>query len=172
MERKTIRRLQWIAGGISFLAFISQFEPVKTQVKTIYRNMTTPRGIRNNNPGNLVKTSIAWKGKVPHSQNTDGRFEQFISMEYGLRAMVMDLMNDMRKGKDTLEKLIAEFAPPGENNTRAYINTVAKAANLPPALKLSPTRENMFALVRAMTKVENGMDVVTLDLFEKAWKLL
>jgi hypothetical protein len=39
MERKTIKTLQWIAGGVSVLAFLSQFEPVKSTVKTIYHNM-------------------------------------------------------------------------------------------------------------------------------------
>ena len=29
------------------------------------------RGIRNNNPGNLVLTNIAWQGKIPNSQNTE-----------------------------------------------------------------------------------------------------
>lgn len=32
-----------------------------------------PRGIRNNNPANLIKTSIPWNGKL--ANNTDGRFE-------------------------------------------------------------------------------------------------
>jgi len=44
------------------------------------RQKSKIRGLRNNNPGNLEKRSTPWQGKVPHSQNTDGRFEQFESM--------------------------------------------------------------------------------------------
>lgn len=44
-----------------------------------------PRGIRNNNPLN-IKIGNDWKGEVP---NTDGTFEQFESMEYGLRAELL-----------------------------------------------------------------------------------
>ena len=37
--------------------------------KSYLNNSALPRGLRNNNPGNLVQTSIAWLGKVPLSQN-------------------------------------------------------------------------------------------------------
>ena len=42
-----------------------------------------PRGIRNNNPLNIVKGQN-WKGER-HPQ-TDRRFEEFESMQYGIRA--------------------------------------------------------------------------------------
>ncbi|MCA9329527.1 hypothetical protein KDA11_02695, partial [Candidatus Saccharibacteria bacterium] len=35
----------------------------------------TPRGIRNNNPGNIRISNNQWRGKIPVSQNTDGSFE-------------------------------------------------------------------------------------------------
>ena len=55
-----------------------------------------PRGERNNNPGNLIKTSIKWKGKVETEGNSDGHFEQFYEMKYGVRAMLKDIMNDIK----------------------------------------------------------------------------
>lgn len=92
------------------------------------------RGYRNNNPGNLDKTRIAWKGKVPHSRNDDGRFEQFEEFEglpghiWGIRAAYMDIRGDVLKdGLNTVRKLISTYAPPHENNTAAYIAAVAKA---------------------------------------------
>ena len=43
-----------------------------------------PRGLRNNNPLNIRRSSQPWRGKVANP--TDKDFEQFISMEDGLRA--------------------------------------------------------------------------------------
>jgi hypothetical protein len=62
----------------------------------------SPRGVRNNNPGNLVYTHIKWQGKVPKHQNKDRRFEMFIAPEYGVRAMIKDLKHDIEKGKNTV----------------------------------------------------------------------
>lgn len=72
------------------------------------------RGIRNNNPGNLRVTPDKWVGKIPLSQNTDlnKSFEQFTEIKYGIRAMLIDLLGDIGKGKDTIRKLISEYAPP------------------------------------------------------------
>ena len=52
-----------------------------------YLNRTDlPRGIRNNNPGNLIYTTIAWEGKISYANNRDWsgtptnivkKFEQF-----------------------------------------------------------------------------------------------
>ena len=77
-----------------------------------------PRGIRNNNPGNLVKTNINWQGKL---KSTDSRFEQFKDVKHGIRAKLRDILNDINKGKNTLSLLIHEYAPTTENNTSAYI---------------------------------------------------
>jgi len=82
----------------------------------------TSRGIRNNNPFNLVKTAIKWQGKTA---GTDSRFETFESVEYGIRAGIIDIIGDIgNKGQDTIKKLITVFAPPHENDTTAYIRYV------------------------------------------------
>merc|ERR1712032_1522659 len=47
-----------------------------------------PRGFRNNNPGNIEKSHIAWAGKVAGS---DSRFETFDTMENGTRALAKNL---------------------------------------------------------------------------------
>ena len=51
-----------------------------------------PRGIRNNNPLNIRKGNN-WKGEV--SSSTDGEFEQFVSMQMGIRAGFKILKNYM-----------------------------------------------------------------------------
>ena len=123
-----------------------------------YLNQTgLPRGLRNNNPGNLILTTIAWQGKIPNAQNTDKKFEQFKNLAYGTRAMLIDLIGDIEKKKlNTVSKLIHEYAPAFENNTAAYINTVAKAAGLTATQTFAPTKEILKKLVTAMVQVENG----------------
>lgn len=131
-----------------------------------------PRGIRNNNPGNLVKTGIPWKGKVAPGRNKDGRFEMFIAPEYGIRALIKDLRNDIGKGRNTVPKLMKEFAPKFENNTDRYIATVLKDLKVGKDDRLLPTKNTLRLLVRSIGKVENGGNYITDELFEKAYRLI
>lgn len=123
---------------------------------TSYLNMPNlPRGIRNNNPANLVRSNNDWLGKIPYNQSLDTRFEQFTELRFGIRALMRDIYNDYtRKGKTTVTELINEFAPSFENNTSAYINTVVKmiGSNLIGEL----TQDKMIALAKAIIYVENG----------------
>ena len=131
-----------------------------------------PRGIRNNNPGNLVKTSIPWKGKVSLQNNKDRRFEMFIAPEYGVRAMIKDLKNDIAKGKNTIEQLISEYAPRFENDTQRYIAHVSKALKLDAKAKLVPTKNTLRLLVLSIAQMETGGIYVDTGLFEKAYRLV
>lgn len=115
-----------------------------------------PRGLRNNNLGNLIITPITWVGKVPESKNTDGHFEQFISIPYGIRAMYKDIISDFKKGKNTLTSLINEYAPALENNTTAYIKSVSKKTGIPANKKLTTLPKGvLIEIAKAMVMVEN-----------------
>lgn len=136
--------------------------------------MKLPRGIRNNNPGNLVITRIPWKGKVPRAKNTDGKFEQFVTMEWGLRAMMMDVRGDIVKdGKNTIRTLITEYAPKWENDTLGYINVVSKKVGLKPDQVIPVDKNTMTRLIEAIITHENGgLHGITMAQIEKAWDLL
>ena len=128
------------------------------------------RGIRNNNPGNLVITNNAWIGKIPKSQNNDGRFEQFSEVKYGIRAMIIDILGDIGKGKNTIRKLITEYAPSFENDTNKYINVVASSLRMNPD---SVIKEVDYIFIhkisRAIITHENGKDgalIADSDIFE------
>ncbi|MGL2964651.1 hypothetical protein ACSVH2_12585 [Flavobacterium sp. RSB2_4_14] len=122
-----------------------------------YLNNHRVRGLRNNNPGNLVRTKIAWQGKLPASQNTDTKFEQFKNLEYGIMAQLKDLIHDINKGKNTVRALISEYAPDNENNTKAYIDSVCKSIGVTPTQKLTQINEQfLLKLARAIYKVELG----------------
>ncbi|WP_084646208.1 hypothetical protein [Marinimicrobium agarilyticum] len=113
------------------------------------------RGIRNNNPGNLVITDIPWNGKVPNAQNTDGRYEQFTDPVWGIRAMILDVVGDINQdGLNTLEKLISVYAPEHENDTAAYIAHLSQKLGI--ATDAPITQQHYRPLVEAIILHENG----------------
>lgn len=117
-----------------------------------------PRGIRNNNPLN-IRVGNVWLGEVKNP--TDPHFEQFNSMEYGLRAGFILLRRYIRHYKRlTIEDIISSWAPSNENNTKAYIATVVKVSGIPSNRILHySNKETMCKLVDAMCFVENGAHI-------------
>lgn len=121
--------------------------------------MKTSRGIRNNNPGNLRISENAWQGKVPVTQNTDGSFEQFITPEYGIRALFIDLRSKINRGLNTVEKIMNVYAPPNENNTVAYITAIENMTGI--GRYKTITVNEIPAIIPAIIKVENGIQPYT-----------
>jgi len=140
------------------------------------RQKSKIRGLRNNNPGNLEKRSTPWQGKVPHSQNTDGRFEQFESIEMGLRALMINARTLINRGKNTIEKLIYTWAPPSENNSKNYADYVAKQMGIAKDKVFEKLDKDFFIrLAKAITAVENGensLKQIPYSAFEKAHSLM
>ena len=132
-----------------------------------------PRGMRNNNPGNIRIGASPWKGKIPVARNTDGAFEQFEAYVWGIRAMILNLRSYFNAGTNTLRKIITKWAPSSDgNDTAAYIATVSAQTGLGPDAVLNFDQATLRKLVRAMAWVENGRDAVADDQFNYAWKLV
>lgn len=134
-----------------------------------------PRGIRNNNPLNIRKGNN-WKGEV--SRSTDGEFEQFVSMQWGIRAGFKILKNYMTgyggrvKALTNVHDIIHRWAPPNENNCKAYIDSVCRFSGLHEYERLQFTdRTKMLALVDGMIRVECGQPV-SLDIIASAYDLI
>ena len=122
-----------------------------------------PRGIRNNNPLNIRKGNN-WKGERPNQK--DRAFEEFVSMEYGIRAGFIILRkyitgyNGITTKFNTIELIVRRWAPPTENATQKYIDFVAKDMGISPRLRLSfGNKSQMVNLVFAMIFVECGQRV-------------
>lgn len=82
------------------------------------------RGVRNNNPFNIVRSKSCWLGKISHELSDDKVFEQFETMDYGLRAGVLLLRNYCRNKilqPPTARKFIYRYAPKSENDTDRYL---------------------------------------------------
>lgn len=117
------------------------------------------RGIRNNNPLNIRKGNN-WQGER-HPQ-IDPAFEEFTSLEMGLRAGFIIIFNYLKKRPpiDTVSAIISRWAPPSENNTQSYINTVCKFASLEPNRKLKRTdKAGLCRLIWGMCYVECGQSI-------------
>lgn len=120
------------------------------------------RGLRNNNVGNIrAVKSNKWQGKIPIEKNTDAgkSFEQFVSVAYGIRAMLILIGNYINGGFNTIEKVINKYAPPVENNTKKYIDYVAKKTGVSKDTVISELDYGMqLNLCRAIIEYENGKD--------------
>lgn len=134
-----------------------------------------PRGIRNNNPLNIRKGNN-WKGEV--SSSTDSEFEQFVSMQWGIRAGFKILKNYMTgyggrvKALTNVHDIIHRWAPPSENNCKAYIDSVCRFSGLHEFERLQfSDRNKMLALVDGMIRVECGQPV-SLDIIASAYDLI
>lgn len=130
-----------------------------------------PRGIRNNNPGNLRRTKDPWQGLA--AQQNDGEFFQFESAVYGLRAIARTLITYQdRHGLKTVRQLIERWAPPVENHTEAYVRFVAKAVGAVPDASVDVHRyEVLRPLVVAIVRFENGMQPYSDAQIDKALAL-
>jgi len=130
--------------------------------------MTTPRGLRNNNPGNLRHSvTTRWYGEA--AQQADKEFVTFTDPVFGIRAMARVLFGyQKRHGLRTVRQFIHRWAPPVENNTDAYADAVGRALmtgvddELPPLgpqtydLGVPRIPWQMVRLVEAIIKHENG----------------
>ena len=119
----------------------------------------TPRGIRNNNPLNIRKGND-WQGER-HPQ-TDTSFEEFTSIEMGLRAGFIILRNYLSKRPpvNTISRIISRWAPTSENNTAAYIREVSRRSGINPDIAIKFTDKNLLCrIVQAMCWVECGQEV-------------
>lgn len=80
------------------------------------------RGFRNNNPGN-IRHGEEWVGLSKNQ--SDKKFCQFVSVEYGIRAIFKLLETYKHKyGLTTIEEIIGRWAPSIENETEDYIESV------------------------------------------------
>ena len=121
-----------------------------------------PRGIRNKNPLN-IELGDNWQGLA--AVQTDGRFAQFTDPRYGYRAAARILDSYGARGIVTIREIIETWAPSFENNTNAYVDSVARKMGADPDSTV--TFGNMAQLFAAMTKHENGKNPHSIELIRE-----
>lgn len=111
------------------------------------------RGIRNNNPGNIRVSKDQWEGMT----GDDGAFVTFNSPESGVRALGKNLLSYGRQGYDSIEKIINRWAPPNENDTKAYIDSVVATTGIPATQSLDLSDpDTLSSLAQAISFHETG----------------
>ena len=126
------------------------------------------RGLRNNNPLNIRRVAgTKWKGQSSFQGDKD--FVQFESLEWGLRAAFCILETYRRKYKAVcIEDIINRWAPPSENDTRKYVETVCMLTGFGGKERLEESQ--LPALVCAMAFVECGAPI-SKETIQKGFRL-
>lgn len=117
-----------------------------------------PRGIRNNNPGN-IRHGANWQGLNLNSRKIDPAFCVFTTPVYGIRALVKVLINYKKiHGLNTVRQIVGRYAPPNENQTTAYIQSVAKQLGVYPDTVIDIEERGVLTVfIKAVIRMENGI---------------
>ena len=128
-----------------------------------------PRGLRNNNPGNIRISPTRYKGEIVPS--SDRAFKQFKNRGWGYRAIFVLLESYHKRGIKTIRQIISRYAPSCENDTEGYISSVCESSLIGADAPLDITDKNtMVLVVSAISKVENGVAAVMDEVLE-GWDL-
>lgn len=113
-----------------------------------------PRGVRNNNPGNIeYRRENPWRGQT----GSDGRFARFDTPEAGIRALAIDMGTKHRRGLTSVSAILRAYAPESENDTASYIRSVSRRIGVDPNAPIDINDPRLrAALVGAIIAHENG----------------
>jgi len=128
--------------------------------------LKTPRGLRNNNAGN-IRHGDKWQGMA--ALQLDPSFITFTNEKFGIRAMARVLSNYRdRHGLVTVSGIISRWAPSVENDTDSYVNQVSRALGVS-ANTVIDTRnaDVMELLIAAIIKHENGQQPYSAELIKE-----
>jgi hypothetical protein len=129
---------------------------IPDNVVAFYARGSMPRGVRNNNPGN-IRLGDTWQGLC--SVQTDKAFCQFSEIGYGMRCLGYILRNSYfhRQALTTPRKIISRWAPPNENDTESYIQAVCDATHVHDTDYIDLRKDGLLCdLMMAIVKHENG----------------
>ena len=136
--------------------------------------MSLPRGIRNNNPLNIRRSKDKWKGL--RAVQADAQFCQFESLEYGWRAAFYLLTRTYyhKYRLYTIRSIISKWAPPCENNSKAYVENVSRLTGIDPDEPIGIPSERparWIALGMAMAIQENGFESLDYFAMLRGWEI-
>ena len=135
-------------------------------------NQKLPRGIRNNNPGN-IRHGANWLGLNTKGRNIDSAFCVFVAPVYGIRALAKILTNYKRiHGLKTVRQIISRYAPPNENQTTAYIQSVAKQLGVYPDTVIDIEERGVLTVfIKAVIRMENGIQPYSDEIIQQGIEL-
>lgn len=110
-------------------------------------------GWKQNNLGNLRGEGINWRGKT----GFENGFSVFATKAHGVRAIFADLNAKIKKGVNTISKIMEMYAPRSENNTEKYIQFVAQKTGIARGAVLNFSM--LDKIVRAIILYEIGYNI-------------
>lgn len=115
-----------------------------------------PRGLRNNNPGNIEDGAFA--KSQPGYKGSDGRFAIFETADAGQAAQAALLQSYGSRGINTISAAVNRWAPKSDgNDSTAYANYVASRLGVSADTPIDLTNpKNARALATVMAEFENG----------------
>lgn len=118
-----------------------------------------PRGIRNNNPGNIERSNIAWQGSIPADQvqavlgiDYDPTFEQYDTPANGVRAIGHVLRSKAARGLTNVDLIIRDYSKTDQD---AYVAFVSQQLGVDPDQTIDVTNV-LPAFAAAIIQQENG----------------
>lgn len=138
---------------------------VDTVTESIRNVISGPRGIRNNNPGNIKRNAIDWQGALSVDQvnalgwTFDPVFVQFDSAASGVRAIGHILSSYAARGLNTVAAIISTWSA---TDQAAYIRNVSAALGVDPTQPID-VRANLAPLALAIIQQENGQQPYSPD---------
>jgi hypothetical protein len=131
-----------------------------------------PRGIRNNNPGNVRendRVDYDWLGEAVI--DNDDEFEVFKDARYGIRAIARIVTTYQNKyGINTVRGVINRWAPPNENKTDSYVRHVASVLKVNPDEVIN-LQHYLLPLIEAIIIHENGYNPYSMELISEGIQL-
>jgi hypothetical protein len=114
-----------------------------------------PRGIRNNNPGNL--RAVAGKMMIGEIEPDAEGYRRFAEAVDGIRGLARQILLYRDRGIVSIYQIVSTFAPPNENDTVGYIAFVCRQLNVDPDDPIDASHfETMRELVQAKITMECG----------------
>lgn len=168
--------VQRTTSGVSQSFFDRAVDAVASVGGAVAYSINLPRGIRNNNPGNIRtnagKSQQPFDGAIPIAQNTDANkaFMQFENPWYGIRAAARVMLNYQKNyGLSTLRQMITRYAPPAENDTEGYIKYVCSRLGVTDSEFYNVSDwTKLAALKRLMVLRENSYEYSDSVMFDDA----
>ena len=129
---------------------------------------------KKNNPLNIRRTKDQWQGMK--KEQTDPAFCQFENLVYGWRAAFRLLTRTYYHTYRlfTIRAIVNKWAPPNENNTRAYVENVSRLTGIDPDEPLgipSDKPGRWIALGAAMAIQENGITSIDWFAMLRGWEM-
>lgn len=121
-------------------------------------------GIRNNNPGNLRTGEGGTFGRYATPQEGLEALSRQLSLYYTGKSRAAG-----GRSLDTLQDIIATYAPSNENNTAAYIGDLSKRLGVQPGQRLNLSDPSVLgALMKGIVSHENGQNPYSDAMFASA----